>query len=593
MSTASTAHNWIKRLDGSETPDRSLIGGKAHSIARIIALGLKVPPAIVITTRAHSAYLEHGDFPDGLLDELGEGIAWLEAQTDRRFGMGPSPLLVSVRSGAAISMPGMMDTVLNVGMTEQTELALAAESGSANFAHDTHRRFVQLYSAIVLKQDIGELDGTASSASWRAVVKSAGDGEVPDLPLNQLTGAVRAVFDSWNARRARRYREHQGIAHDLGTAVTIQAMVFGNLDDRSGTGVLFSRNPSTGGAEPFGEYLRRAQGEDVVSGQFTPEPLDAMARTAPAAFELLLDAARTLEREERQVQDIEFTVERETLYFLQARAAKLAPRAAVHSAIAMAREGLIDIPSALARISPDQVRLLMAPLIPETVRQRAVRRAAGEAACPGVGSGIVVADPDEAERRAAAGETVILARPTTSPHDLHGMIAATAVITEEGGATSHAAVVCRALGKPCVVSCGSGTLAALTGETVTVDGQTGDVFAGVLDVVIPDESADADLAQLTQWVEPISPIRVLRPGAGYDAEVIDLSHVEGAEEPENLPRLLAAHTGPRPMGAMGGAVGTDAGVRACIEAGLAFIVAEPVLPPLLAAAQFAFEARRN
>lgn len=576
---------WIKLLDGSESLSKQLIGGKAHSIARIKALGLNVPPAFVITTQAHAAFLDNGSFPTELIDELRAGIDWLQAQTGRVFGGGPNPLLVSVRSGAAISMPGMMDTILNVGINDETEAALAAECKDAAFARDTHRRFAQLFGSIVLKADIGELPEAANAAHWRELIRQASGKDLPDGAFGQLTGAVTAVFESWNARRAKRYREHQGIAHNLGTAVTIQAMVFGNLDERSGTGVLFSRNPSTGDVDPFGEYLAQAQGEDVVSGQFTPEPLSTMARVVPEAFAELMSASRTLEREERQVQDIEFTVERGKLFLLQARAAKLAPRAAVRTAIQMAKEGLIDIRGAIDRIPPDRIRLLMSPVIREEVRSGATELARGEAACPGVGIGRIVTDSDEAERRAAGGEAVVLARPTTSPHDVHGMIAATAVITEEGGATSHAAVVSRALGKPCVVGCGTGTLNGLSDRLVTVDGQAGQIFAGSVEVVVPDDQSDEELAQLAEWARALAPIRILTPMLAPHEDLIDLTCVAGAEDAANLPQILARHVGKK--GAAGGAITSDAGVRAGIAAGLEYIVADPVLPSLLAAAQAA------
>ncbi len=581
----SSQMKWIKWLDGSELPSKQLIGGKAHSIARIMSLGLRVPPAFAITTQAHADYLERGGFPDGLIEELEASIGWLESLTQRSFGNGPRPMLVSVRSGAAISMPGMMDTILNVGITDDTETALANESNDPVFAHDTHRRFAQLYGSVVLKANLGELDMAGDAVSWRHEIRSASGSELPDQASDQLVGAVRAVFESWNTRRARRYREHQGISHGLGTAVTVQAMVFGNLDELSGTGVLFSRNPSTGDSEPFGEYLRRAQGEDVVSGQFTPDPLTAMAEVVPQAFEELMSASRRLEREEREVQDIEFTVERGKLYLLQARTAKLAPRAAVRTAIHLAKEGLIDVRTAICRIPSDRVRLLMSPLIREEVRHEAVELARGEAACPGVGIGKIVTDSDEAERLGAAGEKVVLARPTTSPHDVHGMIAATAVITEEGGATSHAAVVSRALGKPCVVGCGPGSLRDVTGRIVTVDGQSGQIFEGSLDVVVPDENSDDDLAQLADWAQSLAPIRVLSSVDGSTEGLIDLTNVDGAEDAANLPAILARYASGK--GAVGGAIASDDGVRAAVEAGLKYIVAVPVLPPLLAAAQIA------
>ncbi len=354
-----TETTWTARLDGSTLPPKAEIGGKAWSIARMRGFGLAVPPAFVIGTRACLAYLDGGDFPAGLQDEIEAGLAWLEAESSRNFGGPAAPLLLSVRSGAAISMPGMMDTVLNLGINGATEAALAAESGIPDFARDTHRRFLELYAAIVLKAPV-ELAPEAGVDSWRATLADAG-ATVPGDVRQQLEGAVRAVFDSWNTRRARRYREHNGIPHDLGTAVTIQAMVFGNLDDRSGTGVLFSRNPLTGEPLPYGEYLPRAQGEDVVSGKFTPLPLDAMFQREPQAHAELLSASAQLEGEHADMQDIEFTVQSGKLYLLQARSAKRAPDAAVRSAVDMVDEGLIDIDTALSRISPEQIRTLLLP----------------------------------------------------------------------------------------------------------------------------------------------------------------------------------------------------------------------------------------
>ena len=274
---------WTLGLDGGEPPSRELIGGKAWSVARMRALGLNVPPAFVVTTRACAAYLATGATPQSLEGEIAAAITWLEAQTSRRFGRGPHPLLVSVRSGAPVSMPGMMDTVLNLGMNDETEHALAAECGDPTFARDTHRRFLDLYARIVLKTGELELDADGDPARWRDTISAAG-GSVSIDAHEQLHAALRAVFDSWNSRRARRYRQHHGIPETLGTAVTVQAMAFGNLDDRSGTGVLFSRNPLTGEAAPYGEYLPRAQGEDVVSGKFTPRPLSALAANCPKSI---------------------------------------------------------------------------------------------------------------------------------------------------------------------------------------------------------------------------------------------------------------------------------------------------------------------
>ncbi len=562
-------------IDGSALPDKQLIGGKAWSIARMRALGLSVPPAFVVTARACTGFLESGAMPDGLADELARGIAWLEEASDCRFGGSGRPLLVSVRSGAAISMPGMMDTVLNLGITDATEAALAGATGDARFARDTHRRFLDLYARIVLKAVIPDLDEHATPADWRKVIEDAGGAPVPTDPRAQLLAAVQAVFESWNSRRARRYRQHHGIPDTLGTAVTVQAMVFGNLDEQSGTGVLFSRNPLTGERAPYGEYLARAQGEDVVSGRYTPLPLSALGAQMPAVHAELLTAAATLERENGDVQDIEFTVQAGKLFLLQTRSAKRAPAAAVRFAVDMVNEGSIDEATALSRVTAEQVRTLLSPRLAEGAAAAADCVAKGEAACQGVGVGIVVTNTDEAERRALAGEAIVLARATTSPDDVHGMIACRAVVTEQGGATSHAAVVSRALGVACVVGCGDGSVTALEGRLVTVDGASGCLYAGALPVVAPDENAEPSLAALTRWAEARAPLTVLADG-GPDA--LDLTSVDGGEDIERLPALIAGHGCVR-----GGAIASDGGVRAALAAGVRVIVASPRLPVLLAA----------
>jgi len=566
-----TLGRFLLALDGCALPPRELIGGKAWSLARMRALGLPVPPAVVVTADACRAYLAAGAMPGGLSAELDDAIEWLQNATRRQFGGAP-PLLVSVRSGAAISMPGMMDTVLNLGINDEVEAALAAEAGDATFARDTHRRFLELYANIVLKATVTE-DDTRDAATLRSALDAAGT-PVPATPKAQLLAAVEAVFGSWNSRRARKYRQHHGIADSLGTAVTIQGMVFGNLDESSGTGVLFSRNPLTGDPAPYGEYLHLAQGEDVVSGKFTPEPLSVLAASMPQVHAQLLAAATTLERENGDVQDIEFTVQQGTLYLLQARAAKRAPAAAVRFAVDFVHEGRIDRNTALARVQAEQIRTLLKPRLAEHAAGGATILARGEPACQGVGSGVVVTDSDEAERRAANGQAVVLARRTTSPDDLHGMIAARAVVTEHGGATSHAAVVSRALGVPCVVGCGAGQLLALAGREVTVDANAGNLYAGVLEVVTPDERDDARLAELTAWARSASPIAVVDD----HPDAFDLNVVDGSEEVARLPALLAGHAIVR-----GGAVESDAGIAAALAAGVTTIVARHPLPVLLAA----------
>lgn len=564
---------WTLRLDGSSLPDRVLIGGKAWSIARMLALGLNVPPAFVATTAACNAYLAGGAVPAGLAEEIDAGVAWLERRTDRRFGAGPRRLLLSIRSGAAISMPGMMDTVLNLGIDAAGEAALAAETGQADFARDTNRRFHELYAAIVLKAPIDHLDPAAGIAGWRAAIAAAG-ADMPDDPRDQLHAAVRAVFDSWNTRRAKRYRRHNDIPDDIGTAVTIQAMVFGNLDQDSGTGVLFSRNPLTGAPEPFGEYLPCAQGEDVVSGKFSPLPLDAMRARVAAAHDGLLAASALLEREHRDVQDIEFTVQKGQLFLLQARSAKRSPEAAARLAVDMVDEGLIDVDTALARVSAEQAAAILLPRLHPGTAGAATALLRGEGACPGIASGVAVADPDEAERRAAAGEDVILIRETTSPDDIHGMIAARGIVTAQGGATSHAAVVSRALGRPCVVGGGKPVM-ALAGRAVTVDG-SGMVYAGRLAVAVPEERADPVLARLIAWAGERSPVRVVSADDAATAGVDVDRHAEAVRD-GGLADVLAGHAG-----ASGRVLATPEGARAAYAAGVKTIVTRPVLPALLA-----------
>lgn len=564
-------------LTGDLLPSRELVGGKAWSLVRMSSLGLPVPPAFVMTTDAFRAYQRDGGLSQAVLEELHDRMVALECATGRSFGAAERPLLVSVRSGSSISMPGMMDTVLNLGMHAAVEDALGRESGDPRFAKDTHRRFLELYSDIVLKTPTSlPKDGTV--VEWRQTLAAAG-AEVPEDPHEQLHEAVAAVFESWNSRRARRYREHHGIDHDLGTAVTIQAMVFGNLDDESGTGVLFSRNPLTGERRIFGEYLRRAQGEDIVSGQSTPEPLDVLAAQAPALYQQLADATETLEVAAGEVQDIEFTVQEGRLYLLQSRAAKLAPAAAIQTAIDFVAEGVIDEVAGLRRVRPDDVRSVLAPRL--SLDSSEVAIATGESACPGVGIGVVVTDPDEAERRGALGEQVILARDTTSPNDLHGMLASVAIITEEGGSTSHAAVVSRGLGLPCVVGCGAGSVTGLEGQTVTVDGGSGRVYAGSLPIEVPDESSLQELSTLTDWATRHSPIDVLANGEGLSS-VLDLNFVEGGADVATVVSVLLEHGAGRAV--TGGAIATPEAVKAAIDVGCRAIIARPALPVLLTAA---------
>jgi pyruvate, orthophosphate dikinase len=409
----------VLALTASLDAGREQLGGKAWSITEMLRHGIPVPPAFALTTdECRRFYESERTVPGDVLSQLPEQMRRLEHATGRTFGGGERPLLVSVRSGAPTSMPGMMDTVLNLGMTDSVQSALAAASGSDEYAADTRRRFEEQFEKVV---------GVAAPAD----------------PWDQLHAAVAAVFESWMSERAVHYRAERGIAADGGgTAVTVQAMVFGNLDDRSGTGVMFTRDPTGASDRHYGEWLPRGQGEDVVSGAFDPLPLEAMLQSLPDAYSQLLEVAQRLDDAAGSAQDIEFTVESGRLWLLQCR------RAMVHEADAAG--GVVD----------DGAQVL----------------AEGRPACPGVVSGVVVTDVDEAETRALEGEDVILARPTTCPHDVRVMSVVAGIITEIGGATSHAAVVSRELGVPCVVGVGQGVIADLEGRSVTLDATGGRVL---------------------------------------------------------------------------------------------------------------------
>jgi len=564
-----TAH--VVVLDGSTVPDREVVGNKGRSIARMLGLGLAVPPAFVLPIdecrRFHAA---GGKLDDDVWQAVLDGVADLEERTGRRLGDPARPLLVSVRSGAAVSMPGMMDTILNLGMTAEVEAGLARLSGDAAFARSTHVRFVYEFGRTVLGADLDEPGVDATPDAVRAEVERDTGAPVPRDPHEQLSAAIHAVFGSWSSRRARAYRRHWGIPDDGGTAVIVQAMVFGNLGGRSGTGVLFSRDPLTGAPAPYGEWLPGGQGEDVVSGKHDCLPLTALAEQLPDAHRRLLDAAALLEREHGDVQDVEFTVEEGALYLLQTRAAKRSPLAALRTAVDLAHEGAIDRAEAVRRVSPEQVATVMAPRPAEDVVARAEVVARGTPACPGVAAGIAVGDADGAE---ASAQPAVLVRPTTSPDDVAGMIAAVAVVTEKGGSTSHAAVVTRALGRPSVVGVGEGVTAPLTGRELTVDGTAGVVYAGRL----PTEDVRAEdvpgLAELLGWARELSPVAVV---GDAPAGCVDLDEDGGALDAGQAPDV-AALTG-RLRGApaaRGTVLATPEGARAVLAAGVPAVVPLP------------------
>lgn len=473
-------------LDGKSNHPRALLGNKGHGIQMMRRHDLPVPPAFCITTGVGLRYLaDPAATMDAIWDGVRDRMTWLEAQTSRTFGRGPHPLLVSVRSGATRSMPGMMDTILDLGLNDDVEQALAAAGGPA-FARDTRRRFCDMY---------------------RRIVGGGEDREVPSDPYAQLRAGIEAVFASWNSPRAVAYRTHYGFGHQHGTAVVVQAMVFGNHGTNSGAGAFVSRNPITGDNEPFGEWLPGGQGDDVVSGSVDVEPITALRDEQPAVYDELLAAAGRLERLDSDVQEIEFTVEYGKLWLLQTRAAERSAQAAVRSALQLRHEGLIDDAETLRRVTPAHVRTLLLPALQPEIRLAAPLLAKGLPACPGVASGTAYTDVDEALRAADRGERVILVRDHTRPEDVSGMLAARGVVTEVGGAASHAAVVSRELGRVAVVGCGQGVAASLAGKQITVDGAEGEVREGHLTLSAWSEDDSPELRELADIARRISPLR--------------------------------------------------------------------------------------
>jgi pyruvate, orthophosphate dikinase len=520
-----TEHPPVAFLDGNARLPRTLLGNKGYGIDAMRRHGLAVPPAFGITTEVCAQFFADPERSlDNVWDHVWDKMRWLERETSRGFGRGPRPLLVSVRSSAAQSMPGMMETVLNVGVDDAVEEALAAAS-SSDFARNTRDRFRQMYRRIVLGGD-----------------ESA---QLPEDPGEQLREAIKAVFWSWNSPRAIAYRTHHGYNHLDGSAVVVQAMVFGNMARDSGTGVLFSRNPVTGANEPFGEWLPGGQGEDVVSGTFDVDPITALRDQQPAVFEQLLSAAHLLERLGSDVQDIEFTVEEGTLWLLQTRVAKRSAQAAVRLALQLRNEGLIDEAEALRRVTPSDVETLLQPSLQPETRLAAPLLAKGLPVSPGVVAGKAYTDLEEALDAADEGEDVILVRTFTSPDDVQGMLAARGIVTEIGGATSHAAVISREIGRPAVVGCGAGVTEALRGRLITVDGTEGEVREGVLELTAWSESDSPDLHELAESARQISPLRAHASG-GYPV-------LENSSERAVRAAMTAGHTDvvcPTPLIAM-------------------------------------------
>ncbi len=527
---------------------RDLLGGKGANLAEMATIGLPVPPGFTITTEVCTAYYKNDrKYPDDLAAAVDAALARIENSVGLKFGDHVKPLLVSVRSGARVSMPGMMDTVLNLGLNDATVEGLATASGDPRFAWDSYRRFIQMYGSVVLgvdhhrfeeiiehvKMDADAIEDTQLTADhWRRVVDGYKDmvqsetgSPFPTTPREQLWGAIGAVFGSWMNPRANTYRRLHDIPADWGTAVNVQAMVFGNMGQDCATGVCFTRDPSTGENIFYGEFLVNAQGEDVVAGIRTPQPLSSlrakdgevsMEQALPSAYADLVRVRETLERHYRDMQDIEFTVQQNKLYMLQTRSGKRTAAASVRIAVEMADDGLIDREEAVKRVSPAALDQLLHPMLDPKAPRTLISK--GLPASPGAAAGAVVFSPDEAEARAAKGEAVILVRIETSPEDIHGMHAARGILTTRGGMTSHAAVVARGMGRPCVagaggiaVDYGAQTLSAggrtvRAGEPITLDGSTGEVFVGHVAMVEP--ALSGHFATLIGWADGMRRLKV-------------------------------------------------------------------------------------
>lgn len=566
---------WVYSFGGGtgegDASMKQLLGGKGANLAEMASLGLPVPPGFTITTEVCTAfYANDRQYPDGLKNEVDAALAHVGKAVDRRFGDAAKPLLVSVRSGARASMPGMMDTVLNLGLTDETVKGLATLAGDQRFAYDSYRRFIQMYSNVVLEIDHHEfediletykeerdyfLDTEMSADDWKSVIagyKSVVEKAIgkpfPQDPVEQVWGAIGAVFGSWRNDRAETYRRLHNIPEGWGTAVNVQAMVFGNMGDTSATGVAFTRNPSTGDNEYYGEFLINAQGEDVVAGIRTPQPLTKVSREAmgetepsleeamPAAYRELIAVFDKLENHYRDMQDIEFTIQENKLWMLQTRSGKRTAKAALKIAVDLCKEGLISQEEAVLRVEPGSLDQLLHPsLDPDAPRDLVLM---GLPASPGAASGEVVFNADEAERLNQEGHKVILVRTETSPEDIHGMHAAQAIVTARGGMTSHAAVVARGMGRPCV--CGAGDLKieksgtsfscggrqVNKGDVVTVDGAAGKVFFGEVATVQPELSGD--FGTLMGWADGVRRMAVrANADTPHDAEVARNFGAEG------------------------------------------------------------------
>jgi pyruvate,orthophosphate dikinase len=528
----------VYAFDEQAPGGRELLGGKGIGLAEMTGLGIPVPAGFTVTTDACRETMRTGEPPEALWPEVDDHVERLQERSGKRFGDAHDPLLVSVRSGAAISMPGMMDTILNLGLNDTAVEGLAEATGNPRFAYDSYRRLIQMYGEVVdgvegqlfeeelqrLKEQRGvrqDVELTAEDlreliSTFQAIYEREVGETFPQDARQQLQRSIRAVFDSWESPRAKVYRRTYDIPDDLGTAVNVVQMVFGNMGDTSATGVCFTRDPSTGERRLYGEFLLNAQGEDVVAGIRTPEPIERMGEILPAAYEQLTETLERMEEHYREMQDIEFTVEDGTLYLLQTRTGKRTAQAALRIAVEMTGEGLISREEAVARIDAGQLDQLLHPMIDPNADVDVV--ATGLNASPGAASGAIVLDADLAEERGRAGEDVVLVRWETTPDDIHGLVHARGVLTAHGGMTSHAAVVARGMGKPCVAGCESlsidvgartlriGELELKEGDQLTIDGGTGRVIVGSVPLVPP--AIDENFGTILGWADDVRRLRV-------------------------------------------------------------------------------------
>ena len=531
---------------------RNLLGGKGANLAEMTNLGLPVPPGLTITTETCMDYINHGNkMPEGVMDEVKEALKKVEEQAGKKFGDSENPLLVSVRSGARLSMPGMMETILNLGMNDQTVEGMIKLTNNPRFCYDSYRRFLTMFGSVAwdiermkfeeyidkIKAEKGyKLDIELTADDWKsliepykALIKAETGKEFPQDPYVQLEEAIEAVFRSWNIPRAVAYRNHYKIDHNYGTAVNVQTMVFGNMGDDCATGVSFTRNPSTGENKFYGEYLTNAQGEDVVAGIRTPHPIADLEKEMPEQYKQYVDIAKKLEEGYKDVQDMEFTIERGKLYILQTRNGKRTAKASVRIAVEMAEEGIISKERAIELVDPNQLYQVLLPDFDPAAKKEAHKIAQGLAASPGAAVGKVVFDTEEAAERGNAGEKVVLVRLETCPDDIHGMIASQGVLTLRGGMTSHAAVVAKGMGKPCVAGCEdlkidlkNETLTDASGkvyhknDVISLDGGTGEVFEGAVHLVPP--VMDDNFKKLFTWVNEVKQLGV-RANADTPADV--------------------------------------------------------------------------